>query len=149
MYLSPHCCHLNDSCVKMGSDESHFNVSVGSDGQSHKTVSTNHHLFEERGEPRAESNRGPCAYRPNALPLGQNRLTNNTARRPGRCCYSASPSLLAVYTYWQAVRTYHSLRASPYSGLTIESGPRVSLLHTTTVFSLELGHVSKSILAVF
>ena len=25
---------------KMGSDESHFNVSVGSDGQSHKTVST-------------------------------------------------------------------------------------------------------------
>ena len=26
----------------MGSDESHFNVSVGSDGQSHKTVSTNH-----------------------------------------------------------------------------------------------------------
>ena len=26
----------------MGSNESHFNVSVGSDGQSHKTVSTNH-----------------------------------------------------------------------------------------------------------
>ena len=24
--------------IKMGSDESHFNVSVGSDGQSHKTV---------------------------------------------------------------------------------------------------------------
>ena len=35
----------------MGSDESHFNVSVGSDGQSHKTVSTNHNLFEEKGEP--------------------------------------------------------------------------------------------------
>ena len=34
----------------MGSDESHFNVSVGSDGQSHKTVSTNHNLFEEKGE---------------------------------------------------------------------------------------------------
>ena len=29
----------NDSCIKMGSDESHFNVSVGSDGQSHRTVS--------------------------------------------------------------------------------------------------------------
>ena len=28
----------------MGSDESHFNVSVGGDGQSHKTVSTNHNL---------------------------------------------------------------------------------------------------------
>ena len=34
----------------MGSDESHFNVSVGSDGQSHETVSTNHNLFEEKGE---------------------------------------------------------------------------------------------------
>ena len=34
----------------MGSDESHFNVSVGSDGQSHKTMSTNHNLFDEKGE---------------------------------------------------------------------------------------------------
>ena len=34
----------------MGSDESHFNVSVGSDEQSHKTVSTNHNRFEENGE---------------------------------------------------------------------------------------------------
>ena len=32
--LSLHCHHQNDSCIKMGSDESHFNVSVGSDGQS-------------------------------------------------------------------------------------------------------------------
>ena len=37
--------HQNDSCIKVVSDESHFNVSVGSDGQSHKTVSTNHNLF--------------------------------------------------------------------------------------------------------
>ena len=36
----------------MGSDESHFNVSVGSDGQSPKTVSTNHNLSEEKGEPK-------------------------------------------------------------------------------------------------
>ena len=36
----------------MGSDESHFNVSVESDGQSHKTMSTNHNLFEEKGEPK-------------------------------------------------------------------------------------------------
>ena len=35
IYLSLHCHHQNDSCIKMGSDESHFNVSVGSDGQSH------------------------------------------------------------------------------------------------------------------
>ena len=41
--IAIHCHHAkNDSCIQMGSDESHFNVSVGSDGQSHKTVSTKH-----------------------------------------------------------------------------------------------------------
>ena len=55
----------------MGSGESHFNVSVGSDGQSHKSVSTNHNLFEEKRKAEAVSNRGPSAYQPNALPLGQ------------------------------------------------------------------------------
>ena len=44
IYLSLHCHLQNDSCNKMGSDESHFNVSVGSDGQSHKTVSTDHNF---------------------------------------------------------------------------------------------------------
>ena len=52
IYLSLHCHHQNDSCIKMGSEESHFNVSVGSDGQSHKTVSTKHNLSEEKGEPK-------------------------------------------------------------------------------------------------
>ena len=56
----------------MGSDESHFNVSVGSDGQSHKTVSTNHNLFEEKGEPKRNRTEVlPAASQPNALPLGQ------------------------------------------------------------------------------
>ena len=27
-YLSPHCHHQDDSCIKMGNDESHFNVSL-------------------------------------------------------------------------------------------------------------------------
>ena len=26
IYLSLHCHHQNDSCIKVGSDESHFNV---------------------------------------------------------------------------------------------------------------------------
>ena len=56
----------------MGSDESHFNVSVGSDGQSHNTVSTNHNLFEEKGEPKRNRTEVlPAASQPNALPLGQ------------------------------------------------------------------------------
>ena len=61
IYLSLHCHHQNDSCIKTDSDESHFNVSVGSDGQSHKTVSTNHNLSEEKGE--------PTRYRTEVLPL--------------------------------------------------------------------------------
>ena len=61
IYLSLHCHYQNDSCIKVGSDESHFNVSVGSDGQSHRTVSTNHNLFEEKGEPKR--------YRTEVLPL--------------------------------------------------------------------------------
>ena len=28
IYLSLHCYHQNDSCIKMGSDENHFNVSL-------------------------------------------------------------------------------------------------------------------------
>ena len=44
IHLSLLCHHQNYSCIKMGSDESHFNVSVGSDGKSHKTVSTNHNV---------------------------------------------------------------------------------------------------------
>ena len=116
IYLSLHCHHQNDSCIKMGSDESHFNVSLivrdgekgvwrwgrgrlytyrytvthqndfcikmGSD-ESHFNVSLivtdkvtrqcpETAIFEER-ERRAEadSNRGPSAHQPNALPLGQ------------------------------------------------------------------------------
>ena len=83
----------------MGSDESHFNVSVGSDGQSHKTVSTNHNLFwwERRAE--AVSNRGPSAYQPNALPLGhtgshtkssRSRIDKRTARATGNTRYRYS-----------------------------------------------------------
>ena len=61
IYLSLHCHHQNDSYIKMGSDESHFNASVGSDGQSHRTVSTNHNRFEEKREPKR--------YRTEVLPL--------------------------------------------------------------------------------
>ena len=36
--VSLHCHHQNDFCIKMGSDESYFNVSVGSGGQSQDSV---------------------------------------------------------------------------------------------------------------
>ena len=58
----------------MGSDESHFNVSEGNDGQSHRTVSTNYNLFEEKGEPKR--------YRTEVLPL-----TNLTPYRYAKPAY--------------------------------------------------------------
>ena len=65
IYLSLHCHHQNDSCIKVGSDECHFNVSVGSDGQSQDSVHKPQPFWRER-RAEAASNRGP-----NALPLGQ------------------------------------------------------------------------------
>ena len=40
------------------------------EGQSHKTASTDHNFWSER-RAEADSNRGPSAYQPNALLLGQ------------------------------------------------------------------------------
>ena len=41
------------------------------EGQSHKTVSTDHITFEEKGEPKQIRTEVPLFYQPNALPLGQ------------------------------------------------------------------------------
>ena len=62
----------------MGNDESHCNVSVGSDGQSHKTVSTNHNLFEEKGGEveRENSNLKTSFYKDCSLGSVKN-LSNN------------------------------------------------------------------------
>ena len=46
MYLSQHCHHQNDSCIKTGSDERHFNVSQTT-------------TFEEKGEPKRISTEVP------------------------------------------------------------------------------------------
>ena len=52
IYLSLHCHHQNDICIMMGNDKSHFNVSLIVRGNvTDKTVSTDHNLFEEKGEP--------------------------------------------------------------------------------------------------
>ena len=61
------------------------------EGQSHKTVSTDHYFRRER-RAEADSNRGPSTYQPNALPLGQTgshrnqlaflRMTAHTGHQP-------------------------------------------------------------------
>ena len=51
MYLSLHCHHQNDSCIKMGSDVSHFNVSlIVRDKDPRQCPQTT--SFEEKGEPK-------------------------------------------------------------------------------------------------
>ena len=97
IYLSQRCHHQNYSCIKMGSDESHFNISVGSDGRSHKTVSTNHNLFEDRGEPkRYRLNRGPSAYwQPDAsLGLFSARRGLLCVVVPDCCCFDSLKVIL-------------------------------------------------------
>ena len=44
IYLLLHCHHQNDSCIKMGSGESHFNVSLILRDKGHTTVSTDHNF---------------------------------------------------------------------------------------------------------
>ena len=45
IYLSLHYHHQNDFCIKMGSNESHFNVSlIVRDKVTNKTVSTYHNF---------------------------------------------------------------------------------------------------------
>ena len=71
IYLSLHCHRQNDSCIKMGSDESRFNVSL-----IVRDKVTRHSVLK-RKESRTKSNRGLSAYQPNALPLGQTSFTDS------------------------------------------------------------------------
>ena len=61
-----YCHHQNYVCIKMGSNRSHFNVSLIVRGKV-KRQCPYPQLFEKR----EESNQSPSAYQPNALPRGQ------------------------------------------------------------------------------
>ena len=51
IYLSLRCHHQNDSCIKMGTDESHFNVSLTvRDKVTRQSPQTT--TFEMKGEPK-------------------------------------------------------------------------------------------------
>ena len=88
------------TCIKMGSDESHFNVSLIV-RDSHKTMSTNHNFWRER-RAKAVSNRSPSAYQPNALTLGQTgcHQTSVTAvadEGPSQSCVSMASGRLVSW----------------------------------------------------
>ena len=51
IYLSLHCHHQNDSCIKIGSDKSHFNVSLTLRNKvKRQCLQTT--TFEEKGQPK-------------------------------------------------------------------------------------------------
>ena len=70
VYLSLHCHHQNDSCIQMGSDESHFNISLivrnKVTRQCPRTTT-----FEKNGEPKRYRTEVCLFTSLNALPLGQ------------------------------------------------------------------------------
>ena len=61
IYLSVHCHHQNDFCIKMGSDESHFNVSAEVMDKVTRQCPQTTTFFDEKGEPKR--------YRTEVLPL--------------------------------------------------------------------------------
>ena len=57
LYLTLHCHDQNDPCIKMGSNESHFNVSVtGQDKVTITRQSPQTTAFEEKGELKQNQN---------------------------------------------------------------------------------------------
>ena len=117
IYVLLHCHHQNDSCIKVGSDESHFNVSVGSDGQSHKTVSTNHNLSEEKGEPKR--------YRTEVL--SRTSLTPYRYAKPAHCC---------SLSCWESL-IYHML----FSVRSCLTHPMLFLWHVYMLHSVSCGEL--------
>ena len=70
LYQSLHCHHQNASCIKMGSDESHFHVSlIVRDKVTRQCPQTT--TLEEKGEQKRIRTKVLLLNHPNALPLGQ------------------------------------------------------------------------------
>ena len=87
IYLSLHCHHQNDFCIKVGSDESHFDVSlIVRDKVTRQCPQTT--TFEVKGEPKQIRNEVPLlpAYR-------------LTARPKRLSCVSSSSSWTYIYIY--------------------------------------------------
>ena len=64
-----HCHRQNDSCIKMGRNETHLNVLLNVRDKCIRRCPKTTTFEEKRAE--AESNLGPFAYQPNTLLLGQ------------------------------------------------------------------------------
>jgi len=64
LYLTLHCHHQKDSCVKMGSDESHCNVLLTVRGKVTRQRPQTTAFEEKARRAEAKSNQGPSTYQP-------------------------------------------------------------------------------------
>ena len=84
-----------------GVEASHVYVRAWALGCFHKTVSTDHSFCRER-RAEADSNRGPSAYQPNALPLGE---TGSQGCRKPCSAWSLPPECSASVLTWPNLPT--------------------------------------------
>ena len=75
LYLSLHCHHQNDSCIKTGSNESHFKCFINCEGTKFTRQCPQTTIFKAKGEPKRIRTEVPQLTSINALPLGQTGLT--------------------------------------------------------------------------
>ena len=74
-YLPLHCHHQNDSCIKMGSDESHFNVSL-SVREKVRRQCPQTTTFEQKGQPERIRTEVPLLTSLTRLTVRPNRFTD-------------------------------------------------------------------------
>ena len=70
LFQTPHCHHQNDSCIQMGTDDSHSHASLVAMGKVTRQCPQTT-TFDDKGEPKRGIEPLSSAYQPNALPLGQ------------------------------------------------------------------------------
>ena len=98
-----HCHHQNDSCIRMGSDESHFNVSLIVRDKVIRQCPQTTTCFEEKGEPKR--------YRTEVILLtsltaGQHRLSDSYVELltlNGNCADDRNVSCATTSSRWLAV----------------------------------------------
>ena len=98
--VSLHCHHQNDSCIKMGSDESHFNVSL-IEGQWQGSVHKPQH-FEERRQPKRNWAEAPSED------IVQE-LCESGGGRPGLSVLTSLLVSVDVKLYWTTLTNWSQL----------------------------------------
>ena len=101
LYLTLHCHHQNDFCIKMGSDDRRFYVLLTVRCKVTRQCPQIRSSFRRESRAETESNRGPSAYQPNAFPLGHH-IFMHMACHVGRLSFElqSGAEILSDITSW-------------------------------------------------